>query len=109
MSLKGLAERGSNAGTVPKTKEPCVHALVFTELEDEALRWLDELFKAMSTHQGVSSRYGEAAREAIVKLYAHAETQHAYIHHLEEEADTMIGILNDLSTGRAFIASRGEA
>ena len=106
-------EHGSNAGTVTvKTEdgsEPCPHAIIFTEAEDQALRWLAELFKAMETHHGVSMFYGRTAKAAIQKLYDHVETQHVHIHYLEGELERLSGIFDDIVDGKAFIAPRGQA
>ena len=103
-----LSERGSNAGIVIEEK-PCPHALVFTDTEDRALRWLNELFKEMEVHHGASLFYGRAAKAAIDKLFDHAHMLHEHIHNLEEQVQQLTSIFNDIAEGRAFVSKRGEA
>lgn len=102
----GAASSGNTAGAMPK---PCPHAVVFTEDEDLALRWLHELFDAIEHRDSLSARMAINARSAIRKLWEHVHAQHETIHALEAVVDEVGDTLDGVARGELFISKGGEA
>lgn len=110
MGLTCTTNSGSNALIVEtKHDDICPHALVLSDAEDQALKWLFELFKAMETKHGASMFYGRTAKATIEKIYNYAKELHKKVHDLEDEVDQFNSIFQQVAGGQVFIAPKGEA